>query len=189
MVATVNVQEGNGSGPTWSNITNGRYCLTDSKDPGTSFPCIVPVSGVARSFWKSHRLSWSGVGTQLSNIKWFGPGGTIKNTWELGTGGGVVVAKKATGPHGCDTYQQATGTETTGHDIMDSTNGHACYKTSGSVVSIDTYTSANPLDVDNTVYGSGSGFSKHVVTQVVIGYDAVQGDKTNITFTFQYDEI
>lgn len=192
MAATTYVEEGNGGTVTWNSITNGRYCTADMYNPGSAHPCIVPPTGTNYSYWKSHRLAWSGIGTQISNIKWYGPGGTIKDDWGLGTGGGVVVGKKSSGDNGCPdgNYQQAAGTQdTTGYYMDDDTNGHAYYKgAAGEVVSIDTYTSSNALQVDSTVYTT-NGHSKHVVTQVVIGSDATQGDKSDKTFTFQYDEI
>jgi len=193
MAATMSIEEGNGAGPTWSAITTGRYCTYDMYNPATAHPCVVPPTGqIYYSFWKSHRLAWTGIGTQISNIKWYGPGGTIKTDWGLGTDGDVKIGTKTAAPHGCPdaSYDQATGTNDTTGDYMDDiTNGHTYYKdAAGSVVSIDSYPSATPLVVDNTVY-TVDGHSYHVVTQVVIDDDATQGEKTDKTFTFVYDEI
>lgn len=193
MAATMSIEEGNGGTPTWTAITTGRYCTSDVYNPGSSHPCVVPPTGqLYYSYWKSHRLAWTGIGTQISNIKWYGPGGDIGLLWGLGTEGDVKIGIKGSAPHGCPDgqYDQATGTtDTTGDSMDDSTNGHAYYKgAAGDVVSIDSYTSASPLLVDNNVYTNDS-HSYHVVTQVVIDNDATQGDKSDKTFTFVYDEI
>lgn len=191
MAATVNVEEGNGSGPTWTVITSGRYCTTDSYNPGSNYPCVVPTSGNNYSYWKHHRIAWTGIGTQISNIRWYTPG-NVASTWQLGTGGQLMVGLRDSGDHGCPTanYQQATGTQgTTGHYIKDATNGHAYYNSQAATPgNADNYTSASPLTVDTTVY-TDNGASKSVVTQVNLATDATQGDKSNITFTFLYDEI
>ncbi len=193
MAATMSIEEGNGSTPTWTAITSGRYCTADVYNPSTSHPCVVPPTGqIYYSFWKSHRLAWTGIGTQISNIKWYGPGGTIKTDWGLGADGDVKIGIKGAAPHGCPdvSYAVAGGTvDTTGYNMDDATNGHPYYKQSnGDVVSINSYTSAAPLLVDDGVYTTDN-HSKHIVTQVVIASDASQGDKTDKTFTFVYDEI
>jgi hypothetical protein len=194
MVATVNVEEGNGASPTWTVITQGRYCTRDSYNPGLNDPCVVPTSSFNYSYWKSHRIAFSGTFTQINNIRWY-TGGTIKTDWALGTGGKLLVGIKSTGDNGCPTgsYDQAAGTQgTTGYDMDDTTNGHTYYKTGTSNHSApadaDTYVSGSPLTVDSNTYTSADA-SYHVVTQVKIFTDATQGDKANTTLTFRYDEI
>jgi len=194
MVATVNIEEGNGSGPTWTVITSGRYCTRDSYAPGSNDPCVVPASGANYSYWKSHRLAWTGIGTKISNIRWY-TSGNISTSWTPGTGGGLFVARKASGDNGCPdaSYAQAQGIQgETGYWMDDATNGHPYYR-QGSAnyaapANTDNYTSANPLLVDSTEYTTNT-HSKHVVTQVKLMPDATQGDKPNETLTFRYDEI
>lgn len=191
MTATVNVEEGNGASPTWSVITQGRYCTRDSYNSGDNDPCVVPQSAFNYSYWKSFRLAFSGTFTKISNIRWFGPG-NIKSTWGLGTGGRLLVARRDTGDNGAPdgSYQQAAGTQgETGYYIKDATNGHAYFKSQTTdPADADNYTSAAPLLIDSTEYTT-AGHSKHVLTQVKIAPDATQGDKANITFTLRYDEI
>ena len=194
MVATVNVQEYNGSGPTATVITQGRYCTMDSYNPGLSNPCVVPTSDYNYSFWKSHNIAFSGDFTQISNIRWY-TSGSVRTNWALGTNGGLFVAVKSTGDNGCPvaSYDQAAGTVgTTGYAIDDVTNGHTYYKSGTSnhavPVDADTYVSGSTLLVDSTAYTS-AGVSKLVVTQVKIATDATQGDKAAETLTFRYDEI
>ncbi len=191
MAATVNVEEGNGASPTWTVITTGRYCTTDAYNPGDTYPCVVPAASLNYSYWKSHRIAWTGIGTQISNIKWYGPG-NIASTWGLGTLGFLSVGIRDSGDNGCPTanYQQAVGTAgTTGTKIKVATVGHAYYLgQTADPADADDYTSGAALLVDSTVHTTNTA-SKHVVTQAVIDTDATQGDKSNVTLTFQYDEI
>ena len=190
MVATVNVVEGNGATVTWTTITSARYCTSDTYNPGTNYPCVIPSSGYNYSYWKHHALSISGTFTQVSNIKWY-TDGTIG--WTLGTGGEVRVGIRDTGDNGCPpaNYQQATGTQgTTGYAIEDATNGHAYYNTQTTPTApVTNYTSASPLTVDSNTYTSATTATYAVVTQVKIASDATQGAQSAETFTFRYDEI
>lgn len=191
MTATVNVEEGNGASPTWTVITQGRYCTRDAYNPGDNDPCVVPQSSFNYSYWKSFRLIFSGTFTKISNIRWFGPG-NIKSTWGLGTGGMLLVARRDTGDNGCPdaSYEQASGTQgESGYYIKDATNGHDYFKSqTADPADADNYTSASPLLIDSTEYTT-AGHSKHVLSQAKIAPDATQGDKANITFTLRYDEI
>ena len=195
MVATLNVKEYNSTTPgTGTVITQGRYCTSDSYNPGLSNPCVVPTSGYNYSYWKSHNLAFSGDFTQISNIRWY-TSGSVATNWALGTAGGLFVGVKSTGDNGCPvaSYVQATGTlGTTGNWMDDVTNGHTYYK-SGSAnhavpANADTYVSGSTLLIDSTAYTS-AGESKMVVTQVKIATDATQGDKASETLVFRYDEI
>jgi len=190
MAATVEVVEGNGATPTWTVITSARYCTSDTYNPGTNYPCVVPSSGQNYSYWKHHALKLSGTFTKITNIKWY-TDGTI--SWDLGTNGKVVVGIRDSGDNGCPpaSYDQATGTEgTTGDYMADSTNGHSYYKDqTASPADVTNYTSSSPLDVDSTEYTSATDATKAVVTQVIIDTDATQGAKSAETFTFRYDEI
>jgi len=194
MVATVNVNEYNGSGPTATVITQGRYCTMDSYNPGLSNPCVVPTADFNYSFWKSHNIAFSGDFTQISNIRWY-TSGSVRTNWALGTNGGLFVGVKSTGDNGCPvaSYDQAAGTTgTTGYDIDNVTNGHTYYKSGTSnhavPVDADTYVSGSTLLIDSTAYTSAD-VSNLVVTQVKIATDATQGDKAAETLTFRYDEI
>jgi len=191
MTATVNVEEGNGAGPTWTVITSGRYCTRDSYNPGDNDPCVVPSAGNNYSYWKNHRIAFSGTFTKILNIKWY-TSGSVASNWDLGTGGVLCVGIRDSGDNGCPTgsYQQAAGTQgTTGNYMDHAVNGHAYYKDqTATPADADSYTSASPLTIDSTEY-TVAGSSKHVVTQVKLATDAVQGDKANETMTWLYDEI
>jgi hypothetical protein len=191
MTATVSVQEGNGASPTWTTITQGRYCTRDSYNPGDNDPCVVPSAGFNYSYWKHHRIYFSGTFTKINNIRWF-TSGNVKTNWALGTGGMLLVGRRDAGDNGCPaaSYEIAAGTQgTTGYYLKDVTNGHDYYKSqTADPADADTYTSASPLTVDTTDYTSEGG-SKAVVTQVKIATDGTQGDKGNEVLTFRYDEI
>lgn len=191
MTATVSVQEGNGASPTWTTITQGRYCTRDSYNPGDNDPCVVPSAAFNYSYWKHHRIYFSGSFTKINNIRWFASG-NIKTNWALGTGGRLLVAVRDSGDNGCPdgSYAQATGTQgTTGNYLKDATLGHPYYKSQvADPADSDSYTSASPLAIDTADYTSEGG-SKAVVTQVKIATDGTQGDKGNEVLTFRYDEI
>lgn len=191
MVATVNIEEGNGATATWTVITSGRYCTRDAYNPGDNDPCVVPTSGFNFSYTKNHRMAWTGIGKKISNIRWY-TSGNIATNWACGTGGGLYVGVKSTGDNGCPTasYDQAAGVAgETGYDMDDVTDGHTYYKSGTSNHAVpanaDTYVSATPLVVDSTEYTINT-HSKHVVTQVKLAPDATQGDKASETITFRY---
>jgi len=195
MTATVAIKEANGAGPTLSTITQGRYCTTDSYNPGDNYPCVVPSSGFNYSYWKHHCLAISGTYTRVSNIRWY-TSGAVASNWALGTGGMLLVCIRdsPTLGNGCPpgNYDQATGVAgTTGHYLKDATNGHNYYKgQTANPANADNYVSATPLEVDLNTYGpNATANSYYVVTQVKIASNATQGDKPNETFTFRYDEI
>jgi hypothetical protein len=191
MTATVSIIEGNGSSVAWTPVTNGRFCTADVVAPGNNYPCVVPTSGFDYSFWKHFALNFSGNFTQLSNGRFY-TSGAIKADWKLGSGGMLLVGVRDSGDNGCPVanYHQATGVVgTSGNYLKDATNGHEYYKSQTvGVADADSYTSANPLVFDTTVYTAG-GMSKAVVLQVKLAYDGVQGDKPAQVLTFKYDEV
>lgn len=192
MAATVVVQEGNTATPTWTDkAVPCRYAVVDSHDPGSGNPCIVPTAGLNYSFWKHHRLKFTGIGTSVTNIKWFCAGNP---SWLLGTGGGVDIGIRAAGDNGCPegNYEQAAGPSAdTGYAIDDGSNGHDYYNGGGGdgVARIGTYVTGNRLVLDTSTLTASPSYSKSAVTQVEIDTDATQGEKTDITYTFAYDEI
>lgn len=189
MAATVVVKEGNGAGPTWTTKTAVRFCTADSHEPGTDNPIPIPEADNAYSYWKSIALDLSGVFTKINNVRFYSDG-TIG--WNCGTGGGLFVGQRDAGDHGCPTasYDQATGTEgTTGHEMKDATNGHAYYKAqTAAIKDVATCTSGSPITVDSGDHTSAEK-TKHVVLQVKVATDATQGEQTDETLTFKYDEI
>jgi len=192
MAATVAVEELNGAespGPTATEITSARFCTADTYNPGLNYPIPIPDSGFNYSYWKSHRIKFTGTFTQINNIRWYCDG-TIG--WTLGTNGEVRVGVRDSGDNGCpdSDYQQADGTQgTTGHPIEDSTNGHAYYKSqTDKVKNVENYTSSNPLVVDTTDYTS-EGHSKHIVLQCRVANDATHGQQSSEQLTWIWDEI
>lgn len=205
-VANVFVEEINGVdvtnvGGAHNTITAGRYCTMDSFNPSDQNPCVVPATGYNYSYWKTIDLGFNGTFTTIQNIRWYCSGliGGSNGTWQLGAAGKLLVGIRSTGASGCPThtvkhgsdfYQIASGTlGSTGYAITDQANGHVYYKTApNGVGNADDYKSTSQLLVDDGPYHV-AGFSKAVVTQVMLDTDAIQGDKPNETFTFRYDEI
>jgi len=189
MVATVEVQEGNGDPVTWTTITSARLCTSDTYNPGTNYPIPIPTSGFNYSYWKHIRLYFSGTFTQISNIRFYSDGSI---DWTFGTNGELRRGNRDTAPHGCPeaNYQQATGTEgTTGYAIEDTTNGHAYYNGQTTpTANVANDTSASPALIDDNTYTAAGG-SYAVVLQVKVDTDATQGQQSAETLTFLYDEI
>lgn len=186
MAATVVVEEGNGAGPAWTDISTsigGHLCSADNNNPGTSYPIKIPSSGTNYSYWKSHRLAFSGTFTSIENIKIYTDG-------SLGWGTGVTVKFGDTDtaispPVGLTNaqYIQATGTEgETGDEMV---ANHTNINSSGDLFS---YTSGSPLLVDDSTYTS-AGDSKHIVIQEDVADTASSGQKTAETITWQWDEV
>lgn len=211
MPATVAVYEVNG-GTTFANAVStalpagaGRYKNNDTYAINANDPTVVPASGPAWSFWKTHYLKFTGAGFTISNIRWYvtgGPIGGLTGAWLLGTLGKIGVGQKVSGDnglpltvalHGSDAYCVATGTTQSG-DSMDAS--HTYYKsTTGLYLSAftsngaDNYVTAAPLTVDTNSYTVSGNISKAVCTQVQIDDDATQGTKSSITYTWRYSEV
>jgi len=208
MVATVVVKELNGAGPAYTTVSvaaPARYKTKDEVTSDLNYPCVIAAAGLHYSYWKSHGLNLSGAFTRINNVRWYTDGGT--STWTYGTGGLVVVGQRDATPlvtaQGCPdaSYDQATGTEgTTGDDLYDVTDGHAYYKTGVGVAPVDVadFTNVAPMVVDLGNHDAAE-MTKHVVTQVIIDDDAIQGLQADATYTFvwtwlqdrsrEYDEI
>jgi hypothetical protein len=192
--ATVVVKEitGAAGARTYTTVDNvsakARYKTKDEATSDLNYPCVIPAASYVWSYWKSHCLALSGSFTRINNLRWYPPG-TI--SWTLGTGGGVFVAQRATGDHGCPdaSYAQATGTEgTQGDGIFTS---HAYYLVgAGGAASViaTTYTSGSMMTVDSGNHDAAE-YTKSIVSQAKIYNDATQGLQSAITLTFVWDEI
>lgn len=189
MVATVDVQEGNGASVSWTTVTNVRFCTDDVYNPGTTYPIPIPAAGFNYSYWKSICLALSATFTLINNVRHYCDG-TIG--WTLGTGGEVRRGNRDSGDKGCPAaqYEQSAGTlGTTGYSIEDVTNGHDYYngQTTKTVV-ITTDTSGSPATIDSTDHTSAE-VTKHIVLQAKVDTDATRGQQSTETFTWLYDEI
>jgi len=198
LAATVVVKEWNGAGRTETTVSVGapaRFCTKDVNAPSTTYPIVIPTSGLNYSYWKHFALDLSSTFTKINNVRIYCDG-TI--AWTLGTDGMVSVALKDDGAttdegHGCPTasYEQSAGTEgETGYALKDATYGHNYYKDETAVpVDFTAYDeAAAALLVDSTDHTSAED-TKAVVLQVIVDTDATQGEKADETFTFLYDEI
>jgi len=207
MPATVYIKEvtGSESSPTLTlkDTSNpSRYYTADRPESNlTDYPIPIPDSGTNRSFWKSHCLDvTSGPSTHIKDIKYYQTwDSSPHDDWELGTGGDLIVGVSSnsesdwrTKTQGCpfSEYDQATGTEGTTGDPLETT--HSYYSsTPGKYTSITHFSSqSSALMVQAGVaFSSGeTGQSNLVVTQLIVGPGATPGLKDLKTATFVYDE-
>lgn len=190
-VATVEVKQLTGIGPTATAVTTPRLSTSDSAAPGSANPIPIAASGLRRSYWMSLQLTITAINqaTLLNNHKFYSDG-TIG--WALGTDGKLVIGLRDSGDDGCPaaSYDQASGTEgTTGDDMADATDGHAYYKGQTTPTGlVSACTSASPLTVDSGDHTAAEAF-KHCVLQAVVDDDAVRGAKTAESLSFQWDEV
>lgn len=191
MVATVDVKESNGASVTLTTVTSVRFCTADNNAPALTNPIPIPTTGNNYSYWKSLCIQWTGIGTQISNIRHY-------TDTSSGWGSGVIVyrggrvAGDATVDEGCPqaSYQQAAGTAgTTGNYLNQTATGHAYYN-NGTMEMVDAFTdsSGTPVLIDNTAYTTNN-VSKFILLQVLVNNGATRGAKTAETFTWLYDEI
>ena len=195
MVATVTVEEANGSSASFTEKSVGspaRFCTTDDPDPGETYPCTIPPPDLTYySYWKQLCLNLQASFYLINNVRVYTDGSLA---WTLGTGGRVVIGKRdvSTYGHGCPqaNYQQAAGIGSrTGYAIKDAANGHAYYKGQiTALASLFSFTSVAPCNVDLTDHTSAER-TKFIVIQAEIQDDATQGDKSDETVTFMYDEV
>ena len=212
MVATVGVYQsvggidGSPTSPDSEITTSTRLQTKDQFAPSdTAYPVPIPAdsgsgygsSGFNYSYWIHVYLKITGGDfTQINNIK-FWCDGTIG--WAFGTAGELRVGVRQTGDDGCpmDTeYDVAHGVGAgggeglSGDPIEDVTNGHGYYKDDAGtkIVDIETFTSGAKMTVDSTNH-SAAEKCKAVLLQVKVDDDATQGEQTDETLTFSYDEI
>lgn len=190
MVATADVQEATGAGPTLDTVTNARYCTADNYNPGTDNPIVIPAASFNYSYWKSHCLTFTGTYTKINNIRLYCDG-TI--TWTWGTSGELRIGARDTGDYGCPSgsYDQATGTPgTTGDDVE--THTYYVGQTNKSDPITDFTSPGSECDIDTaTDYTSPPDSSFYAVTQVKVdtaANGATPGQQTAETLTWLYDE-
>jgi hypothetical protein len=174
MAATATVQEGNGAGPTYTDITTARFATMDSYNPGTSNPIPVPTAGTNYSYVKTFRLKFTGTYTQITNVNIYTDG--------AGFGTGLTVN---IGDQVGQAYATATGTQgTTGTAMLTLYSGVITSKTD-----IFTYTSASQKVVDTTTITGNPAYGKVFMCQMEVGTTASAGTLSAETWTWQYDEI
>lgn len=172
MAATTVIKEANGAGATATTVTNVRFCTTDSYNPGTTYPAVVPTSGSNYSYWKQIFLNADTApsGT-INNLKFF-TDGTIG--W---TGVTLKVADVAS-------YDQATGVQGTTGD-----NAATDHTNTPTMVDASTYTSASPLSLSGSLTATtGKINTGYLLLQTTISTSAGPGTVSAETLTIRYDE-
>jgi len=166
--------------------TKDQFAITD-----TTYPIPIPESGFNYSYWIHVYLNITGApSVKINNVRFYSDGAI---GWNFGTDGELRRGNMDAGDKGApmDTeYDVATGTEgTTGHEIGDVTNGHDYYNaqtTKTADVASDVV--GSPAILDSTDHTT-TGKCKAVVLQVKVASDATQGEQSDETLTFKYDEI
>lgn len=186
MTATATVQEANGAGPAYNNITNARFNTNDVYNPGSSDPIPIPAAGFNYSYWKHICLQFTGTFTSIDNIRHYCDG-TI--AWTLGTAGEVRRGDRDAGDVGCPpgSYDEATGTPGTTGDDVETHTFYAGQTSKSTPLTGDT--APEGATIDSNAYTSADDRCYFVVLQVKVDTDATQGTKTTEQFTWKYDEI
>jgi len=180
MAATVDVQEGNGVGPTWTTVTAAKFCTEDVYNPGTTNPIPIPAAGSKYSYWKSHQLHLSGTYTEISNIKIYTDGGGFE-------AGAVTYIYHKSSDYGVPqaNYDQASGTPGDTGDEAQATHTRAFT----GKTDLFSYVLATPCDVDAGPYNTPDEDTKHIVLQLEVDNTATPGEKSPETISWQYDEV
>ena len=189
MVATVDVQEANGAGPSWNTITTARFNTDDVYNPGTTNPIVIPTAAFNFSFWKHHTLQFTATFTSIDNIRLYSDEAIA---WTWGTGGELRIGARDAGDYGCPlgSYDQATGTVgTTGADLE---TDHTYYSgQTNKSDPISDYGSGSPVTIDSNAYTSVDDRCFYAVLQVKVdtaGNGATPGSQDPETLTWLYDE-
>jgi hypothetical protein len=200
LVATVIVEQATGGsdgtpGAENTIATSTRLQTADQFDiSDTTYPIPIPAAGFNYSYWITVYLEITGgTFTQINNVRFYSDG-TIN--WDFGTGGELRRGNRDTGDQGFamdSGYEVATGTQgTTGHTIEDGVDGHSFYNgqtTKTTDVEGDTVGSPATVDSGNHTIAEKC---KAIVLQCKLdtaGNGAIQGEQTDETLTFKYDEI
>jgi len=166
--------------------TKDQFAITD-----TTYPIPIPESGFSYSYWIHVYLNITGApSVKINNVRFYSDGAI---GWNFGTDGELRRGNRDAGDKGApmDTeYDVATGTEgITGHSIEDAENGHDYYNAQTTkTADVASDTEGSPATIDSTDHTT-TGKCKAVVLQVKVDADAVQGEQTDETLTFKYDEI
>jgi hypothetical protein len=193
MAENVVIKEMNGVFPgTGTALTSivGRYCTSDTYNPGTNYPCKVPTADFYYSYWKTMYMDVSGTFNSIRDIYWYCDG-NVATDWGLDSanGGCLTIGKMNTGDNGIllSAYKQALGSEgVSGYAIGDPTNGHLSYRgQTYPAVDVDSYTASTPLLIDSSIY-TAAFQSKAWVSQLKIPPTAAHGELTSKTFNLMY---
>jgi hypothetical protein len=163
MVATVQILEKNGAGPTTTDKTSGtvRFKTADNATVDTSDPINIPAAGTNYSYEKWLILNVTvAPDTNISNLKFYTDGGN-------GLGTGVGLYAKAVTSYSTP----ALGTSTAGY------------------TDAFTYTSGSALSLGAGPYTSTGEKGDHAVLLMTVGDTASPGQTSSETITFSYDEI
>ena len=196
MVATVAVfidtAGTNGNPSTITNVTalspvQLRFKTADNATIDNADPIPIPASGNVNSFWKSIYLECTVAGgfTQIDNVKFYTAGvafgtGIVTNvgdempTHNSGSNSGYVLATGTIGADGAEIVASYTG-------ITAKTNAFSF--TAGG-----TQKTVSISEAGNIINAVGES-TNYLVFQMNVASSAGPGNQSNLTWTYQYDEI
>jgi len=189
-----------------------RYYTMDSNLSGSSLnPIPIPTSdgGVSGSYWVTHCINVTQAPTtEITDLRYYqswsiGP----KKDWQLGSSNSwsaglyigvssasLTAIRGSSNGFNSGSYCRASGTQGTSGYLI--SGNHAYYEAiatamSGGWCPIDPFNSVtNAYMVQKgQVVAADTGRSWCIVTQVLVGSGAIQGEKTDKTATFVYSEI
>lgn len=188
MTATYAVIFLNGAAPTPTQtaISSIRFRTDDNNTADLTNPCKIK-NVLTRSFWKGVALQPNSTFTQVSNFRHYCDGAI---GWTLGTLGKLKRGNRDSGDNGCPlgSYVQATGVVNSSGDNMDTNHTYYSSQTVKSV-NIQGDTSSSPALIDSTPITVAGTLCKHIVMQVEVDIDAVQGVQGTETLSWLVDEI
>ncbi len=177
MVATVQILEKNGAGPSTTDKTGGtvRFKNADDANVDTQNPLVIPTSNTEYSMEKVLRMNIGGTGpdTEITNLEFYMDGAK-------GWAAGIKLWHRALAAYtvpGTPNEANATAEMPVGGTPAASTDAFG--STSGSPLSLG----AGPYSGTNTEIGD------HVYLSLEVEIGSTQGTLANEQATFRYDEI
>jgi len=168
MVATVQIGEKNG--PTGTPVftdktTTGTitFCNTDSTNPGSSSPLVIPTAGLEYSYEKWTRLKVTvAPSVNISNLRFYTDGTDPWVANSVNTYGKAVASYTA----------PALATSTAGYSQI-----------------FSNYVVASPLSLGTGTFTGTGEKGDHCVMMMTVGTAANPGQQAAETVTYAYDEI
>jgi len=218
MAATVQIEQVTGAAGSRTYTvkdtgTRLRYYTADESGAAlTTNPIPIPTvnDGLSGSYWATTCVNvTAGPTSYIKNLRWYVTmaSANMGLDWDLGTNGDMVIGissptvasgRTYTQGFSSNQYDQSDGTVGSWGYFISGPTGHTFYSVScsnalsGGATSTGEFNSlANAYMVQSgQVMGSGAtGRSYFIVTQIVVGSGAVQGDKPDKTATYVYSEV
>jgi len=193
--------------------TGSRYYTADESGSSlTTYPIPIPTNdgGVSGSYWKTHLINVTSAPSQwIKNIRYYQTWSSSpkadwnlgsSNTWPAGLYIGVSSAtledcKSLTQGFHSGSYARASGTQgTCGYLISGNHSYYANIATAMSggwcpIDAFDSVSNAYMVYSGTAIYAPTTSRCYCIVTQVLVGSGATQGEKADRTATYVYSEV